>query len=258
MIGIVTPASEHPAGVDHDVGRDRLPAVAALHLDAGHPPTLRRDRDDPGVWADLGAALAGAGSQRLRQAGGIEPAVGRQPDGPEDAVRRHQGESVACLRGRDQLQRQTERPRPADLALELLQPCLRRCQPERPDLVPRGIDARLGAEPPVQVGAVHHHLRQGHGASELADEAGRMERRAGCQLGPVDEDDVGPAQFGEVVGDRRPADAATDDHRAGVVHHAASLSGRQVPSSARAANRQWQCAPPESENSPVVGMNCHS
>jgi len=116
--------SEHPAGVDHDVGRDRLPAVAALDLDAGHPPALGRDCDDAGVRADLGATLARPGSQRLRQAGGIEPAVGRQPDGPEDAARRHQREAAACLRGGDQLQGQTERPRPADLPLELLQPSL--------------------------------------------------------------------------------------------------------------------------------------
>ncbi len=78
------------------------------------------------------------------------------------------------------------------------------------------------------------------------------------KLGPVDQDDVAPAKLGEVVGDRCPADAAPDDHRPGVLNHGASLSGCRVPSSALAANRQWQAALPESRKSPAVGMNSHS
>ena len=249
---------EHPAGIDDDVGRDRLAPAAVLDLDAGHPSAIRDDRNDPGVGPDLRAALPGARGQGLGQAGRIEPAVGREPDGPEDAVGRHEREAVARLRGRNQLQRQPERPRPADLALELLEAGLGRRQPERPDLVPRGIDAGLVAKAPVQVGAVHHHLGQGHGAAQLANEAGRVERRARGQLGPVDQDDVAPAKLGEVVGDRRPADAAPDDHRPGVLNHGASLSGCRVPPSALAANRQWQAALPESRKSPAVGMNSHS
>ena len=46
-----------------------------------------------------------------------------------------------------------------------------------------------------------------------------MEGRAGGQLRPVDEHDVGPAALGQVVGDARPADAAADDDRPGVFHH---------------------------------------
>ena len=84
-----------------------------------------------------------------------------------------------------------------------------------------GSDAGLGGQSPVQVGAVHHHLGERHGAAELADEAGGVERRAGRELGAVDEDDVGPAELGQVVRDGGPADAATDDDRPGVSRHRA-------------------------------------
>ena len=58
----------------------------------------------------------------LARPGRVEPAVGRQPDGAEDAVGRHQREAVLGLAGADQLERQAERLGPAGLAAQLLEP----------------------------------------------------------------------------------------------------------------------------------------
>ena len=209
---------EHAAGVDDDVGADLGPLARLLDGHAGHSATFRADRDDPRLRADLRAALARAGGQRVGQPGRIQPAVGRQPDGAEDAVGRHQREAVLRLLRRDEIERQAERLGPARLAPKLLEPLRRRRQAKRPDLVPRRVRARLGGQAPVEVGAVHHHLGERHRAPELADQARRVEGRSGGQFGAFDEDDVGPAALGEVVGDARPADPAADDDGPRVFH----------------------------------------
>ena len=72
---------------------DLLALAAVLDGDAGDAAALDADRQDPGVLADGRAALPRAGGERLREPGRVEPAVGRQPDGPEDAVGRHEREA---------------------------------------------------------------------------------------------------------------------------------------------------------------------
>ena len=217
---------EHAARVDHDLGPDR-PLLAVLDdPDPGHPAVGHVDRGHPRPGLDPDPPSAGAGGERLGEARRVEPAVGRQVDGAEHAVERHQREEGAGLTRADELKRQPERLRPAGLAGELLEPLRRRGQAERADLVPGRVDAGLGRESPVELDPVHHHPGQGHARPELADEAGRVERRARRQLGALDEDDVRPAKLGEVVGDARPADTAADDHRPCVVHPVANSARR--------------------------------
>ena len=79
------------------------------------------------------------------------------------------------------------------------------------------------------VGAVHHHPGQGRGRPELADEPRGMERRARGELRPVDEDDVPPAELHQVVGDRRPADATADDHCPRVLHGCERIGSQRPP-----------------------------
>ena len=56
--------------------------------------------------------------------------------------------------------------------------------------------------------------RQRDARAQLADEPGRVERRAARQLVAVEQHDVALAELREVVGDRRAADAAADDDHA--------------------------------------------
>jgi hypothetical protein len=44
-------------------------------------------------------------------------------------------------------------------------------------------------------------------------------RRAGGQLAPLEEDDIGPAELRQVVQDAGADDAAADDHDLGVLLH---------------------------------------
>ena len=213
---------EHPGGVDDDVGADLAPLAVVLDGHAGDPTALRPDRHHTRVRADLRTAAARAGGQRVREPGRVQPAVRRQVDGAEHGVGRHQREARPRLGRADQLERQAEGLGPARLAAQLLEPLRAGGQSERSDLMPRRIGPGLGGEAPVQVGPVHHHLGQRHRAPQLADEPRGVERGARRELGAVDQDDVRPAELGQVVGDARAADATADDDRPGVLRHRGS------------------------------------
>ena len=211
---------EHAAGVDHDLGLD----VAAVGVDGADPAAGDFDAGDPGVGEDPAAAAAGAVGERVGQLRGVDVAVGRQPGGTEHAIGRHQREELLGLLGRDQLQRQAEGLGPAGLAAQLLHPLLRGGEADAAAFGPAGVEVGLAAEPAVELNRVHHHLRQRDRAAQLADQAGGVEGRARGELRALEQDDVVPTQFGQVVGERGAADAAADDHAAGAV---GELSARQ-------------------------------
>ena len=220
---------EHAARVDHHLGGD----VAALGPHPAHPPVAHLDPGHPGVGEDPAAAAPRPVGQRVGQLRGVDVAVGRQPGRAEHALGRHQREELLRLVGRDQLQRQPEGLRPARLPAQLLHPLLGRGEPDPAAFGPARVEVGLLPDPPVEVDRVHHHLGQRDRAAQLPDQPGRVEGRAGGELVAVDEDDVVPAQLGEVVGERGAADAAADDHAAGRV---GELSARHLASSSWASN----------------------
>ena len=227
-------AREHAAGVDHDLRLDR----ALVGLDAGDAPAFDADRGHARVRVDLGAAAARALGERERELARVDVAVGGEVGGAEHAVGRHRREHLLRPLGGDELERQPERLRPAGLARQLLHPLLGGGEPQRPDLVPAGLELDLLAQRPVEVDRVHHHLRERQGSAQLADEPGRVEGRAARQVGALDEDDVVPAEPREPVEDRGAADAAADDDRARLRLHRAfeRLAGTsRSPRCARAA-----------------------
>ena len=61
-----------------------------------------------------------------------------------------------------------------------------------------------------------------------ADEPRRMPARAGSELPALEEDDIGPPELREVIGDARAGHAAADDHRARALGQCPGSSG--VPS----------------------------
>ena len=121
---------EHPAGVHHHVGADLRSIAPVFDRHAGDPAAIRADGDDARLRSDPGAALPGAGSQRVGETRRIQPAVGRQPDSAEDPIGRHEREAVLGLLRRDELERQAERLGPAGLAAQLLEPFRARREPQ--------------------------------------------------------------------------------------------------------------------------------
>ena len=221
-------AGEHAARVDDDVGLDR----AGVGLDARHAPALDADCRDPRRRENLGATAAGAFRKRERQLARIDVAVGGQVGGAEHAVLGHRRKELPRALGGDELERQPERLRPAGLASQLLHPLFRRREPQRPDLVPAGVETDLLAERPVEVDRGHHHLREAQRAAQLADEPRRVERRAARQVGALDEHDVVPAQPRQPVEDRAATDAAADD------------DGPRASSHPSASRKRWSVGRP--------------
>ena len=162
---------EHAAGVDDHVRVDRRALAAMLDLDPGHAPALDADPHHPCLRPDGRSAGTGAGRHGQGKPRRVEPAVGRQEDGAEHAVGRHQREGTPRLVRPDQLQRQPERPCPGRLPAQLLHALGRARQAQRADLVPAGIDAGLVQQAPVELRAVHHHPGQARGAAQLPDQS---------------------------------------------------------------------------------------
>jgi hypothetical protein len=113
--------------------------------------------------------------------------------------------------GAEHVERHPEGARIAHDAFELLHALVRRRDAEAPDLAPAGVNARLLFQPPIQVGAVAHHLRQAGARAQLPDQPGGVERRAARQFVPLDDDHVFPAHKGEMVGNAASSNPAADD-----------------------------------------------
>ena len=193
---------EHPAGVDDDLGLDRAPR----RLHAARAAVVDVDALDPRVGEDPRAARPRPLGQGVGQARGVEVPVGRQVRGGAHAVGGHEREALAGLLGAEALERKPERPRPGDLAVELLLALGGAGEAQAAALHPAAVEAA------VERDAVHHHPGERHGGAQLADQAGRVERRAARELVAVEHDDVALAAPGQVERDRRPAHAAPDDH----------------------------------------------
>ena len=195
---------EHAAGVDDDVGAISGRSPSCSTVTPGDP----RPRSRPmATTRCVGPDRARRAAARRRRA----PGPGRTGRASRrSAARRRRGRRRSTSAGsgpapRRRAMRSSGRPKvlaqPAWRS-QLLDPLRARRQPERTDLVPRRVDPGLGAQPPVQ-----RRRRTSSSASGSREprscptRPARVERRAAGQLGAIDEDDVGPAELGEVVGD---------------------------------------------------------
>ena len=131
------------------------------------------------------------------------------------------GKSSCASSRRDQLERQPERLRPADLAADLLLALGRAGEPDAAALDPAAVAASGRARPSTSSSASARPSRA----------AGRRARPSGTSSRSVSslrstQHDVALAELGQVVGDRRAADAAADDHaraRGRAAHAAAGI-----------------------------------
>ena len=84
--------------------------------------------------------------------------------------------------------------------------------PQRAALVPAGAQAGLRLQARVQLAALQHQPGQRRVRAQLPDDPGRVPGRAAGELALLEQDDVGPAQLGQVVGHAAAHDPAADDH----------------------------------------------
>ena len=199
----------HAGGIDDDLALD----AALIRLDGGDAAVRRLDAGDADARLDLRADAARGVGERERELARVEVAVVGDERGGEHAVGAHRREELLRLLRADDLHRQAERLRPRRLAADLLEPRLRRREPQPAELVPARVVAgqllQLGVEPD----GVLHHPRQRDRRAQLADEAGAVPGRAVRELVLLDEQRVRPPELREVVEDRAAHDAAPDHDR---------------------------------------------
>ena len=200
----------HARGVDHvlalDVAGGRAHAddraVAGQHVDRGS--SLEQSRP----------AHARALGQGHRDVDGVHSPVGGRVERREDVVGAGGREQLADLPGADLVHVDAAVPvegRDPPVLLEAAFVGRDLDQPDRPEA--RRLPG-LGLEPGVQVLGVHAQLGRGlRGRAERDHQPGGVPGRPGREAVALEQHRVGPAQLGQVVGDRRADDPAADhDH----------------------------------------------
>ena len=133
--------------------------------------------------------------------------------------------------GVDQLDRHAHELRHRRALAELLDPIARRGEAHAAAGVITDCPAAVGVELLVQLDRVPQQPHQVVARVELRAEARRMPRGAARQLRLLEEDDVVPAEFRQVIREAAAGDSASDDRDPGV------LDGGQRASSYRGATR---------------------
>ena len=193
--------------VDHHLGLD----VALVGADAGDLPVLGQDAGDAGALADRDALVAGAPGQRGGQVGRVGPAVAGQPDRPGEVVDPHDRVELAGLVRADQLAFQLVGLGGGGRPAQLGHAVGRAGDGDAAAPPEAGAQAGLRLQPLVQLAGVLDQPGAVLRGAQLADQAGRVPGRAAGQLPLLEQQHVGPAQLGQVVGDAGADHAAADD-----------------------------------------------
>ena len=200
--------------VDHHLGLD----VAVVGADSCYGFSCavgKQDAGDPGPLAHRDAFIAGAPGQRGGQVGRVGAAVAGQPDRPGEVVDPHDRVELAGPLRADQLALQLVGlgggGRPPELGHAVGGPG----DGDAAAAAEAGAQAGLRLEPGVQLGGVLDQPGAALRGAQLADQAGRVPGGAAGQLALLEQQHVGPAQLGQVVGHAGADHAPADDHDPG-------------------------------------------
>ena len=200
-------AAPHPAAQDDVLRPDR----ALVGADAGGAAVGVFDVEDADVLQDRRAAVAGALGQREGELLGDDLAVVGQPGGAEHVVGPQERPLLPGRVGADEVDVHPEPLGHGGGPAKLGHPLGRPRHDEAADLLPPGRVAGLPLQPGVQLGAVLVDPRHAVAGAEPADQPGRVPGRAAGEPALLQQDDVVPAELGEVVGDATADDPAADD-----------------------------------------------
>ena len=173
------------------------------------------DVQDPGALEDRRATLFGALGEGLGEVGRVGSPVGRQPDRSDEVVGADQRVALPRLIRGEQVAVQPvcrcagRRPAQGDHPLGGAR------HGEAPAATVARRQPGLGLDPVVELAGVLHQAGACLRGAQLTDKPGRVPGGAAREGALLQEHHVGPAQGGEVVGDARSDDAASDDDDAG-------------------------------------------
>ena len=176
-----------------------------------HAPSVVMDGSDFEVLKDERTPGARALGERLGDVDGVGVAVARYVNAADDV--RKIGERIqrVNLARPDDVHFEPEHLRHGGVALELLHATGGGCERQRSTLaIARGL-AGLRFQTAIQVARVAGELRHIDALPQLADETGGVPGGAAGQGFAFEQNDVAPAHFAKVVGDRAADDPAADD-----------------------------------------------
>ena len=232
-------ARPHAGAVDDDVGLDRALLAALLPGDAGNAAVLAVDLRHLHALDNLGAALPRAFGKRHGDVGGIALAVERQVDGADHVRNIQMRIHLLDFARRNLTNVDIEGARQRCLPVDLVLALLGQRHGDRAHLAHAGGDVGLGFQLHIEVGRVFRQPRHVLRAAQLADQAGRVPGGAGGELLALQQHDVGPAELGQMIGDRAAGNAAADDDGAGLcgerAHAALSLGSMATKRFSRVA-----------------------
>ena len=194
-------AGPHAGAIDDDVGFDRALFVTLRPGDAGNAAIPAMNLRHLDVLDDFCAALPRALGQSHGDVGRVALAVERQVHGADHVGHIEMRIHLLDLAGRNladiDVEGTGQRCLPVDLVLALLG----ERDGDGADLTHAGGDLGLGFQLDVEVGRIFGEPRHVLRGAQLADQAGGVPGGARRQLLALQEHDVGPAQFREMVGD---------------------------------------------------------
>ena len=202
-------ARPEPCGDDGDLAGDE-PAVG---LDAGHAPFVEAEPGHADVLDDAGAEVERGLGGRVGGDPGIDGRVLLEQHAAHQVVDAEQRRDGGDLCPRDLVRRQAVVARHRERVAQLGHAFRRARHRERPVGVVPDVDAGERREPLVEVAAVARELCLRVRAAGARHEPGGVPAGAARDPAALEDDGVGPAQPGEVIGDGGADDAAADDDR---------------------------------------------
>src|SRR5690606_35424542 len=147
------------------------------------------------------AVRAPLASAKAMLAGSALPSFGRNTP-PFTSSQFSRGIGLSNLGRRQELHLQSEGLGHRGSALEFLQALVRQGHAQRAALAKAGFLARLGAQIYVEFSRILCEPSQVESGSELPDQTGRVPGGTARQLLSLQQNDIGPAELGEVIGHR--------------------------------------------------------
>ena len=211
-------SSPQSAGVDDMLGMDD---VAALDADVPGAVEPLVQRDDGCVLVHLRARELSALHVGARDPGRVDVTLDRVVQGPDEVLRIEQREDVGRFARRDEVEVHPEVAAAGLGHSQEVHADLGVGEHEAARQVDRAVLPRDALDLLVQLDRVLLEARDVRVAVERVHPAGRVPGRAGRQLAPLEQDDVGPAGLGEVVQHAGADHAAADDDDLGLLLHVA-------------------------------------
>ena len=206
---------------DHGPGPPGEVAGAGDHVLAGNVPLVGLDQPLPvgllddaghgGVAVDGRAPLTGPAGQGLGQVGGLDIAVRRMLDGPDQVVGPGQGpDGLHLVRG-EEVDFHPDGAGDAGVIAVLVHPVLRPGEADVAHIAEADVQLRLGLEGRIEAHRVLVHLADGIAEIEQGQEPRRMPGGAGGQLLALQQHAVAPAHAGQVIERADPDNSPAND-----------------------------------------------